>query len=225
MDIKQVGKPFVIGYGGGLNYFDGNHSRNFLMNKLKGWFFTYHIDNINGETRSGYYLFRLIKHLVDQKIINSSDVQINLWGLIEKENEEQVRSMGIDHIVKISGYLNRKESVAKLKECDVLFLPLESAKNAQRPLFIPGKLFEYLSLGKPILAFADDSDVKNILEKSVLATIASPFDMRECQEKLLFLLSNRHKLSSLFIKNESYVKENFDFDNLTKRLAEVFDKL
>ena len=218
-------KPLIIGYGGELKYFSGVFPTNSFTRKLRKWFFTYQIDNIIPETRSGYFLFKLIKHLVDKQLVNATNLQIHIWGLIEKRNEGQIKELGIDHIVKIGGYMNKKENIAKLNSCDVLFLPLESGKNKQNPLFIPGKLFEYLSIGKPILAFTGTSDAKNILIKSGLAKIADPFNMEECEDALMYLMNNKRSLNKLFFKDEIYIKEQFDFDNLTKKLADIFDRL
>ena len=93
-------------------------------------------------------------------------MQLRLWGNVDSRNGLQAKKLGISDMVKIEGYKQKEESLALLRSCDLLFLPLESETKAGKPLFIPGKLFEYLKIGKPVLALGGQSDCIDILKKS-----------------------------------------------------------
>ncbi len=60
-----------------------------------------------------------------------------------------------------AGFLPYKEMLGELLTADYLLVCATEKRH------VPGKLFEYLRTGKPILAFGDDNDeVKSILEKT-----------------------------------------------------------
>ena len=149
-------KPLRIGYAGTLMGFDPATDV-LLEGGLKSWFWTFKPNNLNFQTRSGYYLFKGIETLSKRRKLTADDLQIELWGNIESKNETQVSEMGLTDLVNISGFCSREETKAKLLDCDLLYLPLESEKDGQKPLFIPGKLYEYLQLRKPILALAGET--------------------------------------------------------------------
>jgi hypothetical protein len=83
---------------------------------------------------------------------------------------------------------------------------------ATEPRHVPGKLFEYLRAGKPIIAFGDgNNEVKNILEK---ANAGIMFNYDESGEKIL-------KVEKSFRTDFSYVK-NFERKNIAEKFNEIF---
>ncbi len=223
MDSDQ--SPLLISYAGSLSYYQpGNLEKKPIWNLLQEYFWTYRVDNINQNTRSGYFLFKAIQSLKKKGLINKSILQVHLWGMIEDGNKPQIREMGIEDIVTIEGYVNKQDSFKRLQKTNVLFLPLESTKSEQKPLFIPGKLFEYLKSEKPILTLAGQSDCTEIIEKSGLGIVCDPTDEKSIEEKIIFLIKNKSHLPLLFQTDQEYLKK-FSFDHLTKNLVEIFDEV
>ena len=217
--------PLRIGYAGYLQYFEpGNRRSLAFFSWAKQWFWTYRVDNLDCSTRSAYYLFRGIKYLKENYKVTADDLQIELWGLIDKGNKNLAETLGIDEFVCIDGYLPRNGSLERLNKCDVLFLPLESEGKGQKSLFVPGKLYEYLKLRKPVLALAGKSDCTEILMKSGLGIFANPYDEEAVAEKLWKLIMARERLNSMYVPDYDYIN-NFHFPKLTSRLASLFDEV
>ena len=121
-----------------------------------------------------------------------------------------------------SGYLPKQESLNKLQQADLLFLPLERASiKGNKTLFIPGKLFEYLNSRKPILALCEDSDCKDILLKSGLGICIEPDNFEEIASFLNFIIHDSSSIKNIQA-NEDYI-ETFSFANKTKELAKVLN--
>lgn len=216
----------TIGYAGILNgYAPSKGSINFFPQMLKRIFFSYRVNNISNHTRTGYFLFQGIKYLKKNYPINAKRLKVELWGIIDPLNKQQVEEYRLTDIVSIGGYLSKSESFKKLMKCDILFLPLESALGEQRPLFIPGKLYEYLKTGKPILALAEDSDCSVILKNSGLGIICSPYKASEIANYLNYLIENKDSINEIYKGNESYIQSNFNFIEITKKMAEVFNNV
>ncbi|HAI79773.1 MAG TPA: glycosyl transferase family 1, partial [Chryseobacterium sp.] len=87
---------------------------------------------------------------------------------------------------------------------------------------IPGKIFEYLATGKPILSFGpQDSDVKRILSETHAGKHFSYQDAASLKEFILNQYQNwKSGSSSSHIKNI----EKFSRKNLTEKLSQILDK-
>ncbi|MFC2023145.1 glycosyltransferase [Chloroflexota bacterium] len=75
-----------------------------------------------------------------------------------------------------TGHLQHEEAVREMRRADALLLFLP----ADRMLAIPGKTFEYLAAGRPILALVPEGGATaNLLHSSSMATIVDPRAGRE----------------------------------------------
>ncbi|MCH7963504.1 MAG: glycosyltransferase [Bacteroidetes bacterium] len=103
----------------------------------------------------------------------------NLWKQIKKENERgnkiRIKFIGtvdleiknsiteeeLNEITEYCGFLPYIEMLKNISEADFLLV------CASEPRHVPGKLFEYLRTGNPIIAFGNNNEeVKQILENS-----------------------------------------------------------
>lgn len=199
-----------------------NKKKSFL-NGLKSLFWTYSNNSVDFSTRTGYYLIKAVAELKKKKI-TSEHLQINLWGNISEINVRQIKENGVEEYFKIEGYLSKEESLQRLNQADLLFLPQEiSVTRAHRTLFIPGKLYEYLNARKPILALADSSDCYEIIKKSGLGILCSPNDSSEIAE-IIFGLFEDTSWKDINNINEELI-QSYDFKNKAKQIAEIFNEV
>ena len=210
-----------VGFAGTLSYYNpSDNSPKSLFQRFLG---TYrHHFNLS-YTRSPYYLFQAISELNNEIKDLDKQLQFNFWGNIDKKNKALLSSLKINHLVTIEGNFSKQESIQKLKECDVLFLPLESGNNEHKTLFIPGKVFEYIQLKKPILALGEDSDCVEILKNTGLALIANNKDVKDIKQKLSELITKDLKTITNEI-NEKYIS-SLAFKNRAEEFAQIFDDL
>ena len=101
----------------------------------------------------------LVKQLPDQKI------EVLFYGPVDYELKEQVHQLGLEKVVLFKGNIERQAMLKKLMECDLQLLLLNKADNAKGRL--PGKLYEYLRVKKPILGLGlPGSDADQILQNT-----------------------------------------------------------
>jgi len=213
----------TIGYAGNLQGWDPRaNEKSKILRALRDWTWSYQPRNLDASSRSGYYLFQGLQAFSSKYPSLLDSIRIKLWGRIRRLNQEQVNEYELTSLVEIGGYLDRSESYKKLLSCDVLFLPLESSGRDQRPLFIPGKLYEYLRTRKPVLALAEESDCVEILRESGLGIICSPFDSEHIADTLAYLVSNKRELPNLYAPNNDVI-ERFSFEHIVRGMAGVFD--
>jgi glycosyltransferase involved in cell wall biosynthesis len=212
-----------IAYAGTLACFDPDKQK-LPRYSWKNWFWGFKALNVDSTTRSAYFLFRGLQELLRRDAKWEEKVHVELWGLIDPANVQQADKFGISKMVSIGSYLPKEESIRKLSEADVMYLPLESGREGQRPLYIPGKLFELLVLGKPVLALAEPSDCREILEHSGLACMAHPRDFSAIADLIERLYNNKELLHQIYTPDKNYIAR-FDAANKTAELAQVFDRV
>ena len=220
MDSKM---PLVIAYSGSLDARQIKSS-NRLLKAVKNLFWTYKHDTVDPSTRTAYYLIQTVKVLKNTYGILPEELCIDLWGNIHPLNIQQSKEAGVFEYFKFNQYLPKDQSLMRLGQADILFLPLEKSNvKGQGNLFIPGKLFEYLHAKKPILALCEPSDCREIIEKSGMGICIEP-DQPELIAKCLFpIVKNKNLLLGLK-PNDEFI-ETFSFKNKTKELIAVLNKL
>lgn len=185
------------------------------------YFWTYKHNNVDSSTRSGYFLIRAIEILKNKYSIKPEQLKVSLWGMINEINIQQIKEHGLEQYFDISGYLPKEESLKKLKTATLLFLPLEKSNiQGQGTLFIPGKLYEYIKMQKPVLALCEPSDCMDILIKSGLGIFAKPDSPKAIAEMLFKIIEDRLVLAKM-TPNREYIEE-FSFERKSEELSDIF---
>ena len=104
-------------------------------------------------TRNPFPLLEALKRLIDAGKLYAEKVRVRLIGDCEMAVGRSVRTavdeLGLSQVVEIQPPVDYAEALGALVESDVLLLFAED-----QPVQVPAKLFEYLHVGRPILAFA-----------------------------------------------------------------------
>lgn len=210
-------------------YFAGTlafHDPDRILGSMFNWnriLLTYRHQFELSRTRSPYYLFRAISLLQEVDPDLKDKLSIEIWGNINRKNNDLVQHLGIGDIVNIGSAISRVETLNKLEKADILFLPIERPAPKHPSLFIPGKLFEYLSLGKPILVLDDGSEASDIALKSGLGIVVSP----DCEleiSKMIRRFINQPELLRSFKPDKDYIN-SFHIKNRVMELAGIIRKL
>ena len=114
-------------------------------------------------------------------------LDIVLTGTVDDATKRLVDKAGLARTVHYAGYLSHQDSVASLIAADALFLPLHALPPGHRSRIVPGKTYEYLAAGKPILGCLPDGDARDLVERSGLGYLADPIDPHSIQDALIRL--------------------------------------
>ena len=86
-------------------------------------------------------------------------ILIRFVGSVDKEILDYLDSIGLKEKVQLAGFLPYKEMIKQILQADMLLV------CSTEPRHVPGKLFEALRTGNPIIAFGNDNqEVKKIIK-------------------------------------------------------------
>ncbi len=125
--------------------------------------------------------------------------------------------------VRLNPYLPHPQAVNALQQADVLLL--FSGPGPKSDVVIPGKLFEYLRSGKPVLAIINPQGIcADILNTAGSGFIADSSSKIAIKEKLLLVYRLWHDKKLRIDPDWDYIR-GFERYQLTSQLAKCFDRV
>ena len=125
-------------------------------------------------TRSHIFLVQAVDRLLAEEPELTDVIEVHLAGVLSPLDREIAERTSY---CRLHGYLSHDESVALLRSSQLLFLPMHDLPQGTRAGLVPGKTYEYLGAGRPILAAVPDGDARDILAAAGNATICRPADV------------------------------------------------
>ena len=142
-----------------------------------------------------------------KEIDSGNHFKIKFIGTVDPEIVETINKTGLSPFTQYLGFIPYKKMLEEVCNADFLLV------CATEPRHVPGKLFEYLRSGKPIIAFGDgNEEVKYILEK---ANAGMMFGYNESGKEIF-------QKSKSFKTDLDYVK-NFERKNIAESLGEILE--
>jgi len=130
--------------------------------------------DVDVTTRSHLYLVEALRRLVREEPRLQDVIVLDLAGVVTPEDPKVAADL---EFVRFLGYLPHPESVALLRSADLLFLPMHKIRSGARAGIVPGKTFEYLATGKPILAAVPEGDARDLVRTAGTGLICDPDDV------------------------------------------------
>ncbi len=143
------------------------------------------------------------------------DVSLLIVGKIGEGYLRFIEDPRLSGKVEFREYLPHREALRLIAKADALWVTQEKkwTRNA-----VPSKLFEYIGLGKPILATVEgESEIANYISRFRLGITVSP-EKEAIKRALIELKNGEHKLDPSVI-------EYFSRQKQTERLASIFEEV
>jgi glycosyltransferase involved in cell wall biosynthesis len=177
--------------------------------------------DVNVLTRSGVIFMEAVARWVKARPEISSDLEVVFAGTASAADESFATSCGLEQVVRFVGYLSHLQSLDLVRTADMLFLPMHNLPVTQRATTAPGKAYEYMASGRPILAAVPEGDAKDILSQCGTALICRPDD----PAGMINILNNTYgawkRGETIPTSNTAFVN-HFERRALTHALADAF---
>jgi glycosyltransferase involved in cell wall biosynthesis len=170
-------------------------------------------------TRSHVYLLQAVDELLEQRPELRGRVEIQLAG-VQSAADREVSAKNV--AVRMLGYVEHPQAVSLIRSADLLFLPMHDLPPGQRATIVPGKTYEYLASGRPILAAVPDGDARDILSEAGSAFICRPTDV----ERMRAIVSSRvdaYLAGEQFPGPDPRVVGRYEYNRLARELSSFFE--
>ena len=169
--------------------------------------------------RSHVFLIEAINRLLGRDPALTDILELHLAGVMDEADLDVAR---LCPVAKLRGYMTHAESVALMRSADLLFLPMQNLPDAVRSTIVPGKTYEYLASGRPILAAVPEGDARDILTEAGGSIIVRPDDIEGMAEALDREI-RRFRAGGEGPRRDPDVIARFEYRKLAGDLAGVFD--
>ncbi|HBR52838.1 MAG TPA: glycosyl transferase family 1 [Flavobacteriaceae bacterium] len=184
--------------------------------KLDAKFSLAHIGSLLAE-RNPIVLWEVVSELAAEVEGFREDVEITLAGVVGDSILRSLSSFGLSANIRNLGYVSHDEAVQLQHNAQILLL-LE-IDSLETKVIIPGKLFEYLSAQRPIIALGPEgSDVKEIITTTESGYYFNPSQKNQLKEQLL---TYYRKFQQGTLHSTSKEIESYSRKNLTQKMAQI----
>ncbi len=174
-------------------------------------------------------VFRAIKELVDEGLADKDKICINYAGSDYKTILEQAKECSAEDFIVTHGVLAREDCLRLQFGSDLLIL---ATWNTQKECGVfPGKLLEYMLIGKPIVTTVTgdvpDSEVAQVVREGnlgiVYEEVNSEADFAKLKEYILTQYNYKVNGEELPFNPEKAVLERYDYDTIIKRIEALIE--
>ncbi len=176
--------------------------------------------SLYGGKRDPIYLFEAIRQLEDDGKLDSSKISIEFYG-DSTGLDEIAKRYGLLDIVHIGGRIAHDEVLKKQLDSDVLLLI--SWDNEKERMFIPGKIYEYFALKKPVLSIGyKEGSLKDLIDETKVGYHVS--SLESTKEALLDIYSEFIEKGTVELNSDINI-EDFSMENMAKKFADLLNEL
>ncbi len=90
-------------------------------------------------------------------------LRLEFYGQVHPGHEQLARELGIDDMLAIHPYVDHDRVPGILASADAILVPLHDIPAGDEALVVPGKLYEAIASGRPVLATVPPGDARRLI--------------------------------------------------------------
>jgi galactitol-specific phosphotransferase system IIB component len=170
--------------------------------------------------RNPYILWESLVELLSEIPDFKKHLEIKLIGAVSLEVIETIAQFRLDPYLNNLGYVSHEEAIAHQKKSQVLLLIEINSKETRS--IIPGKLFEYMVSGRPIIGIGPNgSDFAEIITNTNTGVF---FDYSEKEKLKSVILDCYNQYLNGKLQSNGVGLQKYSRKSLTKELVELLNK-
>jgi glycosyltransferase involved in cell wall biosynthesis len=172
-------------------------------------------------SRSHVFLLEAVEQVRCEHPELASRLEVHFAGVLSP------RDLAVAHrspAAKTVGFLSHKESLELVRTADLLFLPMHDLPDGVRATVVPGKTYEYVASGRPILAAIPEGDAHDLLAAAGTALLCRPKDVDGIAAAIVEAYE-RANSGRPIQPPPAALLSRYDYRDLARELASVFDQL
>lgn len=134
----------------------------------------------------------------------------------------EAKQLNVESYVDFEGWQNVALFPSYIHASSVCISPLK--RNIQHDVAYANKLFQYMSLEKPVLV-SNATAQKNLIEKINAGLVHKEQDVTDFTQKILQLYTNKELRNELAKNGKDFVHNEFTWDKTSKGLIDLYNNL
>ena len=177
-----------------------------------------HIGSLLSE-RNPIILWEALNELIFENKLFAKNFELKLAGVVSDVVMDSITENGLGNYINNLGYISHERAVSLQQQSQVLLLIEINSKETQ--MIIPGKIFEYIDSGRPILSFGPPkADFANIIKETKTGSFFEYTQKADLKIQI-------ETYFNLYLKNQLVVSpqgiEKYTRKNLTSQLAAILN--
>jgi glycosyltransferase involved in cell wall biosynthesis len=179
------------------------------------------VEGVDILSRSPIYLIEAVERVRSERPDIAARLEVHFAGVLSPRDLAAARR---SPATRILGFVSHEESRALVRTADLLFLPMHDLPPGARATVVPGKTYEYVASGRPILAAVPEGDARDLLAAAGTATLCRPKDSGAIADAIVAAYE-RSRDGSPIPGVPEHVLSRYDYRSLAGELAGVFDRV
>lgn len=162
-------------------------------------------------------LWKVLSEIARENAVFRTDLQLEFLGVVSQDVMDSLHRYELEPYVKLKGYVSYAAAVRKQRSSQVLLLIEIDSEETQG--IIPGKLFQYMSAKRPILAVGPENwDVGQLIDETDTGVVFDHKTHSELKDVILKWFK-AFKNGSLSVSPKN--TERYSRKSLTKELSKL----
>jgi glycosyltransferase involved in cell wall biosynthesis len=142
-------------------------------------------ERIDGRGRSPYFLLGALQSLRADAHPAGRDTVVEIAGNVDPLTQRVIEDSGFADRVRTPGFMPHDRCTEFAATADALVLAMHGLPAGARARMVPGKFYEYLATGRPILGLAPEGDARDWLREDPRSRVADPCSAASIREALV----------------------------------------
>ncbi|HVB34927.1 MAG TPA: glycosyltransferase [Patescibacteria group bacterium] len=187
----------------------------------RGYFHLSHLGTIY-EGNSGNF-FPALRELAAERPDLTARLRVNIIGYPDQEVCGYMNDPQLKHLVHTQGFIPHEKALEIMRASDGLLLFWADPRFSR--MAVAGKTYEYLRMGRPILAVAQEGGIRQLIEEAKAGCVVHPHDTQAIKRALESLLAGHSENGHAPQPAEPEYVAQFRYDRLAEKLAGIFGKV
>lgn len=173
--------------------------------------------------RNPFALFEAIENLIVKGLIDISKVRFKFIGRFGNEIHDMFSKVSFCDNIEVISYMSHQDSIAELLKSDCLLLVVDESKESEE--IVPGKVYEYIGVKKPVLAIGPiEGAVGKLIKLTESGLIAHQTEIDKIEQNFLDFYNKWNNDEQLYKPNDKLISK-FERKNAAFELASILDNL
>lgn len=168
-------------------------------------------------------LFDAVEELISDGKIDKNNIKMRFIGRFGDEIHQMFESVRFKNSIEILSYMPHKKSIEYLLRSDASLLIVDESKESEE--IVPGKVYEYLGVGRPVFAVAPESSA---ISKLIIETnggfIAHQSEKEKLKSNFLHFYNSWTQGKEIITQNRKEI-EKYERRENAATLASYFERI